>query len=83
LYFYRSDLSDSACCIDLNRQTAYEEAYQQQDNSIGFSIQPHAFELWRNKGASAETILNSQRMLIHRNPEVFDPEVWEIVRTCL
>lgn len=83
LYFYRSDFSDSACCIDLNRQTAYEEAYQQQDNSIGFSIQPHAFELWRNKGASAETILNSQRVLVHRNPEVFDPEVWEIVRTCL
>ena len=49
--------------------------------SITFDIQEHAFEWWLDGKVTLETILNSQRFSVFRNPEVFEPKVWSILRS--
>jgi hypothetical protein len=49
-------------------------------NSMFFSIEPSAFFKWLNLKISFEEILNSQRFTVFRNPEVFDRDLWNLLR---
>jgi hypothetical protein len=81
VFFLRSDLPNHA--IQVNLRTKEVQPATQVDlaeGTIVFKLEPHAFELWLKGSVTFEDILNSQRFLVARNPEVFNREIWEVIR---
>ena len=81
LYFRRSDLANWALEVDMQDYSVrpvHEGMFS--DNSLTFDIQPFAFEKWIAGDISLETVLNSQRFSVFRSPEVFEENVWTILR---
>jgi L-ascorbate metabolism protein UlaG (beta-lactamase superfamily) len=84
LVFMRDDLPGEAIRADLRAmRVSVESGFRPAGKHISFRIQPIAFEAWLRGDASFETILNSQRFHVERQPEIFDREIWELIRTRL
>jgi len=82
LYFRRIDLPDWALKVSMMDYSCdIVNNPEKEKGTITFDIQQHAFEWWLEGKVNLETILNSQRFLVHRNPEEFNPKVWNVLRS--
>lgn len=82
LFFRRADLPGWALEVSMQDYSSkITQEGMKSPGSITFDIQPHAFEMWLEDRITLETILNSQRFLTYRNPEVFEQDVWNVLRT--
>ena len=82
IFFFPNNKKDIAIKISLSNSIV--EIVNTPDcylNSMQFSIEPKAFLKWINLEITFECILNSQRFLVYRNPEEFNKEIWDLVRT--
>ena len=71
--------------IDLFKQitTSQNSVNYNEDNSLIFEIDSLALNNWSNQSIDFESVLNSQRFNLYRNPEVFDQDLWNFIRTKL
>jgi hypothetical protein len=84
VWFMRADGPDAALTLDLRTgQIGSRLGTQLQPETMIFRIEARAFEAWVRGEISLETILNSQRFTLDRDPEVFDPALWSYLRQYL
>lgn len=84
LYIRRSDRPREMVRIDVNaRSVSRVEDDLGEDRIMLFDFQGTPFELWLKGEVSFETVLNSQRFLVFRRPEVFYKPIWDVIRSHL
>jgi len=82
LYFSRRDLKGKALKVNLrNKEMKIVSEVKGEKDFVAFYVDPFGFEIWMNEKEPFESILNSQRFLVERQPaEKYDPAMWDIVR---